>query len=119
MHLLIEACGGVRELMADKGYVRQYMLDITKITGMTLIDGPHVHDSPNGIVGMAIWAESHISYHYVADSGVALIDLFSCKPFDTNEALQATISMFKFQQSKVQTIERGLEYLPNGGVTQN
>ena len=114
MHLMIEGWGAEEHLLMDADYISEYMRTITELTEMTMIDGPHVYDVPTGIVGIAVWAESHISFHYVKQTNQALIDLFSCKEFDTDQALYATISWFGFQSTKTQTLERGLEYVESG-----
>ena len=111
MHLMLECLGGNEHVLLDVSAIESYLRMITDVADMSLIDGPHVHEVPTGVVAIAIWAESHASFHYVTETQQALIDLFSCKPFDVIEAEQATIAYFSFQQTKSQVIERGLEYL--------
>ena len=83
---------------------------------MTRISEPNVlrYEAPkhedSGVSGFVIIAESHISVHTFPERNYINIDLFSCRDFDTEKALQEIKSDFELGQTKSWTLERGLEY---------
>ncbi len=57
-------------------------------------------------------AESHISIHTFPDKQYMSIDMFSCKPFDTDRAVETIKSYFKIQKHEIKVLDRGQEF-PN------
>ena len=84
--------------------------------GMTKITQPHVFPYQGlvpddaGITGTVIIAESHISVHTFPKKQYAFIDIFSCKPFDADVAVQYCIELFQSQSPDVQMTFRGKEF---------
>jgi S-adenosylmethionine decarboxylase len=66
-----------------------------------------------GITGFVVIAESHLSIHTFVEKGYAFVDLFSCKPFDTDMARDIIIKAFISKRPKVYMIERGAGFLRN------
>ena len=81
--------------------------------GMTKITQPYVFPykglvpEDEGITGMVIIAESHISVHTFPFKKYAFIDVFSCKPFDTDYAANFCIDLFKSTDPKICVTHRG------------
>jgi S-adenosylmethionine decarboxylase len=90
--------------------------DLPDIIGMTKITQPHVFPynglvpDDAGITGVVIIAESHISVHTFPKKQYAFIDIFSCKPFNTDVAVQYCIELFQSQSPDVQMTFRGKEF---------
>ena len=89
--------------------------------GMTKITQPYVFPYEGlvpedaGITGMVIIAESHISVHTFPFKKYAFIDVFSCKPFDTNYAAKFCVDLFKSKDPKISVNYRG-ETFPSKSV---
>jgi S-adenosylmethionine decarboxylase len=83
---------------------------------MTPITQPYVFPysglvpSDKGITGIVIIAESHLSIHSFEEKGYSFIDIFSCKDFDTEKAIQITLEMFKPESYEINTVKRGLDF---------
>ena len=83
---------------------------------MTKITTPHVYiyegQKPEdvGVSGFVLIAESHISVHTFPARQYINIDVFSCKDFDTDLALQELKDRFGIESARSWTLERGLEY---------
>ena len=86
---------------------------------MTPITQPYVfpYDGliPNdkGITGIAIIAESHLSIHSFEEKGYSFIDIFSCKDFNTDEAIRIILEMFKPADYEINLVKRGIDF-PRG-----
>lgn len=87
--------------------------------GMTKITMPYVFPysgvvpEDRGITGMVIIAESHISIHTFPLKSYAFIDIFSCKPFATDCAVDYCVSLFESNDPVVHLTQRGERFSPS------
>ena len=117
MHLVIDGYGGDIDKMWDEDLVRDFLyqypesLDMTRITEPTVLryEAPKSEDS--GVSGFVIIAESHISIHTFPRKDYINIDIFSCRPFDHERALEDVKDLFGLAEVKTWLLERGLEWL--------
>jgi len=63
-----------------------------------------------GYSGVIIIAESHISIHTFPKRGFVSMDLYSCKTFDYDKAIQIVKEAFKPKDIEVNKINRGTRY---------
>ena len=117
MHLVIDGFGGNTSKMWDEGRVRQFLTDYPDALEMTRITEPSVlvYDAPkpedSGVSGFVIIAESHISIHTFPRKNYVNIDIFSCRPFDHDKALEDAKRLFDLDDTKSWLLDRGLEWL--------
>ncbi len=84
--------------------------------GMTKITQPYVFryegrfPGDEGITGVVIIAESHISLHTYPQKKFVFVDLFSCKPFNVDKARNYIIDYFKCRSPKWHLKERGEDF---------
>ena len=116
MHLTIDGFGGNPEKLASEELVRGLLDRYPESIGMTKIAPPHVQqyvgNKPEdwGISGFVLIAESHISVHTFPERGYVWVDVFSCKGFNANDALEAAREAFELRELRTRILERGLEY---------
>ena len=116
VHLLIDGYNGNRNRLQDKTFLRQFLLEYPVILGMNRISKPVVleYSAPkpedSGFSGFVMIAESHISFHTFPHRAYINIDVFSCKSFDSDEALADLTKRFGLQGVKSWIIDRGLEH---------
>lgn len=90
--------------------------ELPDLIGMTKITSPYVfrYNSPfpeeDGITGVTIIAESHISLHTYPDKNFAFVDLFSCKPFDVKRAQEFIVNYFESKSAEIHVHERGIHF---------
>ncbi len=65
-----------------------------------------------GFPGFVLIAESHISVHTFPEKQYLSLDMFSCKPFDTDLAVETIKKYFKIQKYEMKVLDRGQEF-PN------
>lgn len=84
IHLVVEGILDTTPTILDVG---KFLAGLPMQIGMTPIAPRYVHkgDDSNTLVGFQIIAESHISVH-VKENAI-FVDVFSCKPFNTQIAL--------------------------------
>ena len=117
MHLVIDGFDGNTSKMWDEKLVRQFLTDYPDALEMTRITEPSVlvYDAPkpedSGVSGFVIIAESHISIHTFPRKNYVNIDIFSCRAFDHDRALDAVRKLFDLEDVQTWILDRGLEWL--------
>jgi S-adenosylmethionine decarboxylase len=106
VHITVDIWGASG--LNDPERVERALRDATEACGATLLNVFLHRFEPQGITGVAVLAESHISIHAWPENGYAAIDVFtcgSCDPYKTVPVLQEA-----FEPSRVQVTEqkRGL-----------
>ena len=117
MHLIIDGFGCDYQQVSDPDYILRFLdafpdtIRMTKITPPTVYtyQGPVPQDW--GVSGFVLIAESHISVHTFPDREYINIDVFSCKAFDTEHAIDEIRRVFSMAELKSWTLDRGLEHL--------
>ena len=116
MHLTIDGFGGDRELLSSETLVRSLLDRYPGEINMTKIAPPFVYryvgDKPEdwGVSGFVLIAESHIAIHTFPERGYVWVDIFSCKGFEADGAIDTVSDAFQLSSAKIQKLERGLEY---------
>lgn len=116
MHLVIDGYGGDPTMLGDADAIYRFLDEYPDAIGMTKITPPHVYvyegQKPEdvGISGFVLIAESHISVHTFPRRQYVNIDVFSCKEFDAQRALEELRAMFSLKMVRSWTLDRGLEY---------
>ena len=77
-HCILELyeCDHVK--LNDEAFIRTTITSSAKITGATLLNLVTHSFKPQGVTGLALLAESHISIHTWPEIGYAAIDVFTC-----------------------------------------
>ena len=77
-HCILElyACDSAR--LDDEAFLRDTITTAAKRAGATLLNLITHRFEPQGVTGLALLAESHISIHTWPESGYAAVDVFTC-----------------------------------------
>jgi S-adenosylmethionine decarboxylase len=116
MHLIIDGFGSNPKLLESEDLLYQLLDDYPAQIGMTKVAPPHVFryvgSKPEdwGISGFVLIAESHISIHTFPERGYVNIDIFSCKDFDSEQAIKDLQAKFELVKLRSYLLNRGLEY---------
>ncbi len=115
-HLILEAYGCPKENLADMSLISQTLDKYPEKLNMTKIMPPYVftyHGSvPDdwGVSGVVLIAESHISIHTFPDKEFVTLDIFSCREFDVEAAINYFCEVFKPESYDKQVLMRGREF---------
>tara|TARA_B100000900_G_C19956044_1_gene463687 strand:+ start:61 stop:396 length:336 start_codon:yes stop_codon:yes gene_type:complete len=84
-HILFTLKGCPFELLDSKQFIRMLLYNATKECQSTLLNlSVHKFD-PQGVTGIAMLAESHISIHTWPEKNMAVCDIFTCGDTATPE----------------------------------
>ncbi|MGJ8536418.1 MAG: adenosylmethionine decarboxylase [Parasphingopyxis sp.] len=107
-HLLADFHGCTVRL-DDAALVERALRDAVAAAGATILDlNLHHFGEGQGVTGVALLAESHLSIHTWPEHRYAALDLFLCgHRHDIDAALRALADAFEPTEVRQQTIARG------------
>lgn len=100
----------------DEARIRQAFLDAIKAAGATLL---HIHThkfSPQGVSGVAVLAESHISVHTWPEIGYGAFDVFMCGDAQPWLAVDVLAKAFDTADVRVRELKRGEGVVAEAGI---
>ena len=104
-HLIIEVVDG--HGLDDEARIQQAFRDCVDTCGATLL---HIHThkfSPQGVSGVAVLAESHISVHTWPEIGYGAFDVFMCGDAQPWKAVDVLKAAFATADVRVKELRRG------------
>jgi len=108
-HILADLYGIIPDHLNDPATVEQLLLKSARAAGATVLSSHfHTFGSDQGVTGVVLLAESHISIHTWPEYGFAAVDIFMCGNSQPQRALEVLQLAFDAPTSTVKTIARGL-----------
>ncbi|MCP4627529.1 MAG: adenosylmethionine decarboxylase [bacterium] len=96
-----------RSLLADPVQVEKAMLKAARLAKATIVESVFHQFSPQGISGVILIAESHLTIHTWPEHAYAAVDFFSCGVLDYQAAFDHMQKEFEAAEISVKTIKRG------------
>ena len=116
-HLMIDGYNADYNVLSSVEAITKFLDEFPEEIEMTKIMPPYVFkydggDKPEdwGISGFVIIAESHISIHTFPEKEYFSLDIFSCKDFDIDRAIEIVKDYFKTDKLEIRTANRGTEF---------
>ncbi|MEM2214350.1 adenosylmethionine decarboxylase [Candidatus Nezhaarchaeota archaeon WYZ-LMO8] len=108
-HLILELYGCLPNLINDEVLIREVLTEAVKMANGNIC-GVFFHKfNPQGVTGVVVISESHISIHTWPEYGYAAVDIFTCgERMDPWKACEHIIDVFKPSNVNVLEIKRGL-----------
>jgi S-adenosylmethionine decarboxylase len=109
-HYVAEASGCKPEIIGRVETVEQILVRAAEIAGVTVWSISFHRFSPNGVSGVVVISESHLSVHTWPEYGYVALDIFTCgndaKP---EAAVQYALKEFGAASMHITEITRGLD----------
>jgi S-adenosylmethionine decarboxylase len=105
VHLIIDLHGA--KGLDDIDLIEATLRRCVDAAGATLLHIHLHHFQPNGVSGVAVLAESHISIHTWPDAGYAALDVFMCGRANPDACVPVLRDAFKAKHVEVEEILRG------------
>ncbi len=77
-HCILELYNCDQAKLNDEAFLRTIVTTAAKLAGATLLNLITHRFEPQGVTGLALLAESHISIHTWPENGYAAVDVFTC-----------------------------------------
>lgn len=115
-HLMVDGYGSEQDKLTDINYIYDFLSNYPSEIEMTKIMPPYVFRYSGvrpedwGISGFVLIAESHISIHTFPEKLYLSLDIFSCKEFNGQKAIEDVKRLFSLEKIEIRNLERGLEF---------
>jgi S-adenosylmethionine decarboxylase len=108
-HALVDLYGCDPRELDDRAFVESVLVDTATALHCTIVDRCFHKFSPQGVTGVVVIAESHISVHTWPEHGYAAVDMFTCGDPSGIEQM-ALMLKAKFRAPRVgsQILDRGI-----------
>jgi S-adenosylmethionine decarboxylase len=108
-HLLVELHDCNKEALNDLGLLRNIMVKAAIDCGAVVLGDSFHRFSPQGVSGVVIIAESHLSIHTWPEYGYAAVDIFTCGTFvNPDKAAEVLIEKLGSKNHSIMEIPRGV-----------
>ena len=105
VHLIIDVYDASR--LDDIDHIEGTLRQCVDAAGATLLHIHLHHFQPNGVSGVAVLAESHISIHTWPEAGYAALDVFMCGKADPDKCVPVLREAFGAKRIAVSELLRG------------
>ena len=108
LHVTVDLYGAIE--LDNISLIEKVMRECVVECGATLLHIHLKHFTPNeGVTGVAVLAESHISVHTWPERGFAAFDLFMCGDAQPEKAIAILEARFCAKRAAVNVFRRGLD----------
>jgi S-adenosylmethionine decarboxylase proenzyme len=108
-HYLIELYECNKGILDNLAKIKQALLDAARMAGATIIDQRFHKFSPQGVSGVVVIAESHLSIHTWPELGYAALDLFTCShDMNIGRAMELLRQVFEPGDAEIRYVRRGI-----------
>lgn len=107
-HVLADLYGVDARILSHCAMIEKLLLQSAQAAGAKILFSHfHTFGSDQGITGVVLLAESHISIHTWPESGFVATDIFMCGSADAARALEVMRQALKPTSCTLRTIVRG------------
>jgi S-adenosylmethionine decarboxylase len=112
-HLTLDFYNCNKQKLGDKEFIFKLLDELPEILGLKKISVPIVnfYTTPTpGISGFVLISESHITIHTFVEEEFAAIDIFSCKEFEVEKAVNYLTKALEPRKIEKKFFMRGRHY---------
>lgn len=106
-HLLVELFDCDKQALEDKTLLTHLLEDAARAANVTIVQSVFHQYSPQGITGVVIIEESHLSIHAWPEYAYASVDFYTCGDGKPENALKVIENVLQAGRTEVMLIERG------------
>lgn len=114
LHLMIDGYGADPAKLDDAGLLFETLNDLPSMIGMRKLSTPVLarvdEKGGEGISGIVMIYESHISIHTYPKKGFFSMDVYSCNSFDAARVVDAMRARYAFKDAEVQAVDRAKRF---------
>jgi len=107
-HFLAEYYDCDPEALNNVEFVETTLIDVAEKIGATIVGHVFHKFDPQGVSGVVVIAESHVSIHTWPEHGYAAVDIFSCSDsIDPEKACELLKHLLRADKSDIMEVPRG------------
>lgn len=106
-HLLVELFDCDKAILQDQSQIETLFIKAAKAANVTIVKSVFHQYSPQGVTGVVIIEESHLSIHTWPECGYASVDFYTCGSGLPEKALEIIQPGLSAARTEVLFIDRG------------
>ncbi len=108
-HLLVELQDCEKEALNNLSFLREVMLDAAVACGAVILGDSFHRFSPQGVSGVVVIAESHLSIHTWPEYAYAAVDIFTCgTTVEPRKAAEVLVEKLGSKNPSLTEVQRGI-----------
>jgi len=108
-HLIAELTECDSLILNDQDLLERYMKDAVRLSGATIVKSVFHRYNPQGVSGVVVIAESHMSVHTWPEYAYAAVDFFTCgDSVDPYKAFEYIKQKLRARAAHLNELKRGL-----------
>jgi len=109
-HYIVEASGCDPKIIGNVSKVQQILVKAAEVAGATVWSVSFNRFPPNGVSGVVVISESHISTHTWPEFEYGALDIYTCgEDVDPEKAIIFAVEEFGAKTSHMTEITRGID----------
>lgn len=106
-HIIMDASGCSPELLNDLNYLKELLVEAAEKANATVLNVAFHHFTPQGVSGVVVISESHLSIHTWPEYGYAALDFYTCGDIDPKAACEYVADSLKAGHVLTTEVARG------------
>ena len=107
-HLLVEYYGCQKAILDDVRRIETLLKRAASEAGATVVQSVFHRFAPQGVSGVVVIEESHLSVHTWPETGYAAVDFYTCGDCSPERAHEVLVEGLEPAHAEVMYVERGL-----------
>lgn len=108
-HLIVELAECDKTILDNIVLLEEHMKESVRLAGATIVKAVFHRYNPQGVSGVVVIAESHISIHTWPEYGYAALDFFTCgDEVNPEKAYEYMARMLKCKAPEMKELSRGI-----------
>jgi S-adenosylmethionine decarboxylase proenzyme len=95
--------------LRDPAFIEKEMRQAATAMGATIVTSAFHHFSPNGVSGVVVIQESHLTIHTWPEHGYAAVDIFTCGDIEMHAGVEHLIKVLEAKEPSEQVLKRGFK----------
>jgi S-adenosylmethionine decarboxylase proenzyme len=93
--------------LSNPQFIEEVMQQAATAMGATIVTSAFHHFAPNGVSGVVVIQESHLTIHTWPEHHYAAIDIFTCGDIEIQAGVAHLVEVFEAREQSEQILERG------------
>ncbi len=106
-HILMDISGCKPELLNDLTFLKQLLVEAAERANATVLNVAFHHFTPQGVSGVVVISESHLSIHTWPEAGYAAVDFYTCGDINPKAACKYIARFLNANCVQITEIRRG------------
>lgn len=106
-HIIMDVSGCKPNLLNDISFLKKLLVEAAEKANATVLNVAFHHFTPQGVSGVVVISESHLSIHTWPEYGYAALDFYTCGDIDPKAACKFVADTLGANHMQTTVVSRG------------